>query len=163
MVQKPDMGAVKIVEELAQLRKPIILTRQYVSILMKKIQKERVYRANFYVQKEMLAKYEDRLKEADSYLWKILNNTSASNNSKLGAVRELRENYKALIDKIETAGIFETKNPGVDVNVNVNISKLPTVVLLGMLEKIRLEKKLRLQENAINTGAEKRNITIGAG
>lgn len=161
MVQKPDMGAVKIAEDLAQLQEPVILCRQYVGTLMKKIQKERVYRANSYLQKEFLAKFEDRLKEADRYLWSILNDNTSSGGEKLGAVRELRENAKILLDKLETAGIFKHKAGEIDFNFNFNLSKLPPVVLLGILEKIEQEK-LRLQENAINTGAEKRNIVVSA-
>jgi len=161
MVQKPDTGAVKIAEDLAQLKEPIILTRQYVGQLMKKIHKERVYRANSYLQKEYLAKLEDRLTETDRYLWQILNDKSSSGGSKLGATRELRENYKLILEKIETAGIFKNKAGEVDFNFNFNISKLPQVVLLAMLEKFEQEK-LRLQKNGIDKGAEKRNIIVSA-
>ncbi len=151
MIQKPGIGCIRISKELTELKNPLKLSKDYVNKLMRKIDNERKWRAKSYLQIEFIAKLQDRLTEVDRYLWAILNSSTATAGERLGAARELRENYKTLMDKLETAGIFTDAKAKIVFNYNdIDINNLDAVSVLGLLERM---DKFKNGANAITSSA----------
>jgi hypothetical protein len=110
MVVKPDISASEVTRTLAQRKKnPLMLDRFYVSKLMKKIFRERVYRANYWLLHEKLATFEDKMTESEKKLWEIANDPSARRQDRISALREIRNNNKELFEMFFNAGVFDRK------------------------------------------------------
>jgi len=110
IVIKPGISATEVTKTLAQRKKnPLKLDRFYVSKLMKKVFKERVYRANYWLLHEKLASFEDKMTESEKRLWAIVNDLSTRHQDKISALREIRNNNKELFEMFFNAGVFDRK------------------------------------------------------
>lgn len=107
MVRKPDTTILKVQEILAgDTKSPIQLNRNYVGKLMRKVRGRQAHRLNQYTVNQYLAGFEDEVGELKKRLWSIIQ-TSASEQAKIMAIKELRESSGILFDKMFYAGVFD--------------------------------------------------------
>ena len=79
--------------------------------------KERAERLDRYTINIVLARFQDEADELKKGLWLIINNPKSTDQSKISAIRELRNTSKDLLDKMFDAGIFRRKLGEGDINL----------------------------------------------
>lgn len=107
MVQQPHISILGIVKRLEQDGLP--LDRHFVSKLVKEIQTERIKRAQTWTLNLALASFQDAMGEIVRVGWEIANDQMAEGRDRAAALREIREAYNAVFEKLFDAGVFERK------------------------------------------------------
>jgi hypothetical protein len=87
----------------------IRLDRKYLGTLVNGIYAERTRRANTWTLNQALSGFEDAMGEIVKAGWEIVNNPMARNMDKALAMREIREAYDVMFEKLFDAGVFERK------------------------------------------------------
>ena len=85
------------------------LDKDYINKIINIVRKERTKRMDYYTLNVKLAEFEDKLKESDLELWKIVNDLSVRNKDRISALKEIRNNNKELFNKQFDAGLFSRK------------------------------------------------------
>jgi len=85
------------------------LDRHYIGSLLKAIHTERAKRADTWTLNMALASFQDAMAEIARVGWEIANDKFAPGRDRAAALREVREAYNAVFEKLFDAGVFERK------------------------------------------------------
>jgi hypothetical protein len=85
------------------------LDRKYLGQLLKSVYAERIKRADTWTLNTALAAFQDAMAEIARAGWEIINDPMARNMDKTLAMREIREAYNVIFEKLFDAGVFERK------------------------------------------------------
>jgi hypothetical protein len=120
----PNASSRDIAEILGKQKNPIILHWTYIVKLKNNIMRERAERYNYFLVNQRIASFEDKIREIDARLWNILSDPEARPGEKVMALREIRKNDEALIQKMADAGVFERKLGELNVLTPAGVLKL---------------------------------------
>ena len=107
LVMKPSASIREVKAILEDSRPPVKIDKDYINKLIKEIRIERAKRLDDYTVTVVLAKFQDEVEELKARLWMIINDGNATYQSKISAIRELRNSSKDLFDKMFDAGVFK--------------------------------------------------------
>ena len=85
------------------------LDRHYVGKLVGEIHTERARRADTWTLNLALASFQDAMGEIVRVGWEIANDQKQEGRDRAAALREIREAYNAVFEKLFDAGVFERK------------------------------------------------------
>jgi hypothetical protein len=85
------------------------LDRHYIGSLLKAIHTERAKRADTWTLNMALASFQDAMAEIARVGWEIANDKFAPGRDRAAALKEVREAYNAVFEKLFDAGVFERK------------------------------------------------------
>ncbi|HVB33727.1 MAG TPA: hypothetical protein VNJ52_05055 [Patescibacteria group bacterium] len=95
----------------------IRLDRKYLGQLLKSVYTERIKRADTWTLNTALAAFQDAMAEIARAGWEIINDPMARNMDKALAMREVREAYSVVFEKLFDAGVFERKRGSIDLMI----------------------------------------------
>jgi hypothetical protein len=107
MVQQPMITIVGMQKHLDA--DGLHLDRRYLASLVRAIQVERIKRAETWTLNLALASFQDAMAEIARVGWEIANDQMAPGRDRAAALREVREAYSAVFEKMFDAGVFERK------------------------------------------------------
>lgn len=107
LVQNPQTSIEGITKRLEQ--DGLKLDRHYVGKLVGEIHTERSKRADTWTLNMALASFQDAMGEIVRVGWTIANDEMAQGRDRAAALREIREAYNAVFEKLFDAGVFERK------------------------------------------------------
>jgi hypothetical protein len=87
----------------------LALDRHYIGSLLKAIHTGRAKRADTWTLNMALASFQDAMAEIAPVGWEIVNDKFAPGRDRAAALREVREAYNAVFEKLFDAGVFERK------------------------------------------------------
>jgi hypothetical protein len=93
------------------------LTRHYIAKHVKAIQTERIKRADTWNLNVALSSFQDAMAEIVRVGWDIANDEHAPGRDRAAALREIREAYNAVFEKLFDAGVFERKLGTLDATI----------------------------------------------
>lgn len=115
MVQQPMLSILGMQKYLEH--DGLRLDRRYLASLVKAIQTERIKRAQTWTLNLALASFEDAMQEIVRVGWEIANDKFAEGRDRAAALREIREAYNAMFEKLFDAGVFERKLGTLDATI----------------------------------------------
>jgi hypothetical protein len=115
IVQNPHISAEGVRKALEQDGLP--LDRHYVGSLLKAIHTERAKRADTWTLNMALSSFQDAMAEIARVGCTIANDEMAPGRDRAAALREVREAYNAVFEKLFDAGVFERKLGTIDATV----------------------------------------------
>ena len=115
MVQQPMLTILGMQKHLASDGLP--LDRHYIASLVKAIQTERIKRSQTWTLNMALASFEDAMQEIVRVGWEIANDKFAPGRDRAAALKEIREAYNAMFEKLFDAGVFERKLGTLDATI----------------------------------------------
>jgi hypothetical protein len=115
IVQNPHISAEGIRKTLELQGLP--LDRHYIGSLLKAIHTERAKRADTWTLNMALASFQDAMAEIARVGWEIANDDSTPGRDRAAALREVREAYNAVFEKLFDAGVFERKLGTLDATI----------------------------------------------
>jgi hypothetical protein len=115
LVQHPHISAEGIRKRLEQDGLP--LDRHYIGSLLKAIHTERAKRADTWTLNMALSSFQDAMAEIARVGWEIANDKSEAGRDRAAALREVREAYNAVFEKLFDAGVFERKLGTIDATI----------------------------------------------
>lgn len=137
----PRASAREVVELLSKSKThPIVLDKEYVGKLMKKIKGERKHRyrvASFDIR---VAEMEDRTQTVISQMWKILHDARNSDKARVMAAKTILDADKNLLDAQMDAGIYDRKlgKVGIDVkHEHEHTVRLPDEIRIPILRALK--------------------------
>lgn len=107
IVQNPHISAEGIRKALEV--QGMILDRHYIGDHLKAIHMERAKRADTWTLNMALSSFQDAMAEIARVGWEIANDKFAPGRDRAAALREVREAYNAMFEKLFDAGVFERK------------------------------------------------------
>lgn len=107
MVQQPMLSGEGIKRHLE--KQGLVLDRRYVNALINQIHKERAKRADTWTLNNALTALQDAMGEVVRVGWEIANDKFAEGRDRAAALREIREAYNLVFEKMFDAGVFERK------------------------------------------------------
>jgi|HubBroStandDraft_2_1064218.scaffolds.fasta_scaffold365956_2 hypothetical protein len=107
MVQEPMLSGEGIRRRLEQ--QGLVLDRNYINSLVNQIHRERAKRADTWTLKGALTALQDAMGEVVRVGWEIANDKFAEGRDRAVALREIREAYNLVFEKMFDAGVFERK------------------------------------------------------
>lgn len=96
---------------------------EWVYSLRKKIVKEKLHNGLSYTLTTYLQNFIDAMSEADRQLWAIATSKSIGPGNRIYALSQIRENRKAIFDKLFEAGIFEKQLGNLNLRTFMDIVK----------------------------------------
>jgi hypothetical protein len=87
----------------------LVLDRNYINAIVNKIHAERARRADTWTLNNALTSFQDAMEEIVRVGWEIANDKFAEGRDRAAALREIREAYNAMFEKLFDAGVFERK------------------------------------------------------
>lgn len=105
LTYNPKTTGMDIKRQLAE--KGLNYDKDYIYKLLHKIERERMLRLNKYVLNQKIAEFEDLARENVKRLITIVSDDNTPPSAKVMALKEIRESYSELFDKMFEAGIFE--------------------------------------------------------
>ncbi len=115
LVQNPQTSIEGITQRLEQ--QGLKLDRHYVGKLVGEIHVERAKRADTWTLNLALASFQDAMSEIARVGWEIANDQMAPGRDRAAALREVRESYNAMFEKLFDAGVFERKLGTLDATI----------------------------------------------
>jgi|SRR6185437_3638869 len=115
MVQKPMLSIEGMRKWLEADGLP--LTRNYIAAHVRKIQTERIKRADTWTLNHALASFQGAMAEIARVGWTIANDEHQPGRDRAAALREVREAYDAVFEKLFDAGVFERKLGTLDATI----------------------------------------------
>jgi len=115
MVQQPMLSILGMQKHLEH--DGLRLDRRYLASLVKAIQTERIKRAQTWTLNMALASFEDAMQEIVRVGWEIANDKFAEGRDRAAALREIREAYNAMFEKLFDAGVFKRKLGTLDATI----------------------------------------------
>jgi len=115
MVQQPMLSGEGIRQYLE--RQGLELDRNYINGLVNQIHRERAKRADIWTLNMALASFQDAMAEIARVGWEIANDKFAPGRDRAAALREVREAYNAVFEKLFDAGVFERKLGTLDATI----------------------------------------------
>jgi hypothetical protein len=107
LVQNPQTSIEGITQRLE--REGLKLDRHYVGKLVGEIHTERAKRADTWTLNLALASFQDAMTEIVRVGWDIANDKFAPGRDRAAALREIREAYDSMFERLFDAGVFEKK------------------------------------------------------
>lgn len=107
MVQHPMLAGESIRQNLA--KQGLVLDRNYINALVNKIHAERAKRADTWTLNAALTAFEDAMGEVVRVGWEIASDPMADGRDRAAGLREVREAYNLMFEKLFDAGVFERK------------------------------------------------------
>jgi hypothetical protein len=107
IVQQPQISPEGIRRHLDQ--QGLTLDRKYIAKHLKAIMVERAKRADTWTLNIALASFQDAMSEIARVGWEIANDKSEPGRDRAAALREVREAYNTVFEKLFDAGVFERK------------------------------------------------------
>jgi hypothetical protein len=105
IVQNPQISGEGIRVRLQQ--EGLTLDRHYIGKLLKEIYTERTKRADTWILNHALASFQDAMAEIARVGWEIANDKFVPGRDRAAALREVREAYNLMFEKLFDAGVFE--------------------------------------------------------
>ncbi len=93
------------------------LDRHYVGKLVNEIYAERTKRADTWILNHALASFQDAMGEIARVGWTIANDEMVPGRDRAAALREIREAYNLMFEKLFDAGVFERKLGTLDATI----------------------------------------------
>ena len=115
MVQQPQISGNGIQRQLEA--QGLHLDRNYINSLVNQIHAERSKRAATWTLNHALASFQDAMAEIVRVGWEIANDPHEEGRDRAAALREIREAYNAVFEKLFDAGVFERKIGTLDMTV----------------------------------------------
>lgn len=115
MVQQPMLSGEGIRRQLE--KQGLILDRNYINTLVNQIHRERAKRADTWTLNIALTALQDAMGEVVRVGWEIANDKLAEGRDRAAALREIREAYNLVFEKMFDAGIFERKLGTLDTTI----------------------------------------------
>ena len=115
IVQNPMISGEGIRQRLQQ--DGLTLDRHYIRKLLGEIQAERIKRADTWTLNMALSSFQDAMAEIARVGWEIANDKFAPGRDRAAALREVREAYNAVFEKLFDAGVFERKLGTIDATI----------------------------------------------
>jgi hypothetical protein len=106
-IMEPNVSALRATELLN--KRNLEISYDYVNMMMKEIDIERVKEADEFLLTSFLVTFMERTKMTDKVLWNILTDKNSTRKDKLGAARELRQNFHIVFQTMFDAGVFKRK------------------------------------------------------
>ncbi len=110
IIENNDITTLEIINTLSEKRK-LNLSESYVYTLRRKVDSERAMRVDRKILSTALSSMEDALGNIIKKAWIVINDPLSQRREKLQAMKEIRECYSTMFDKLFDAGVFE-KNRG---------------------------------------------------
>jgi len=107
MVQDPMLAGEHIRRRLE--REGLVLDRNYINGIVNDIHKERARRAETWTLNNAMTALQDAMGEVVRVGWEIANDKMAEGRDRAAALREIREAYNLVFEKMFDAGVFERK------------------------------------------------------
>jgi hypothetical protein len=107
LVQNPMLAGEHIRRKLSQ--DGLVLDRNYINAIVNQIHRERVKRAETWTLNSALTALQDAMGEVVRVGWEIANDKMAEGRDRAAALREIREAYNLMFEKMFDAGVFERK------------------------------------------------------
>jgi len=95
----------------------LVLDRNYINSLVNAIHAERAKRGDTWTLNFALASFQDAMGEIVRVGWEIANDKFAEGRDRAAALREIREAYNAVFEKLFDAGVFERKLGTLDATI----------------------------------------------
>jgi hypothetical protein len=115
IVQQPHISAEGIRRHLEL--QGLVLDRHYIGEHVRAIHAERAKRADTWTLNMALASFQDAMAEIARVGWEIANDKFAPGRDRAAALREVREAYNAMFEKLFDAGVFERKLGTLDATI----------------------------------------------
>jgi hypothetical protein len=115
MVQQPMITIEGMCRHLSADGLP--LDRHYIASLVRAIQTERIKRADTWTLNIALSSFQDAMAEIARVGWEIANDKLEPGRDRAAALREVREAYNAVFEKLFDAGVFERKLGTLDATI----------------------------------------------
>ena len=115
IVQQPMLSGEGIRRHLEQ--QGLVLDRRYINALVSQIHAERAKRADTWTLNMALASFQDAMAEIARVGWEIANDKFQPGRDRAAALREVREAYNAVFEKLFDAGVFERKLGTIDATI----------------------------------------------
>lgn len=115
IVQNPHISAEGIRKALDA--DGLTLDRHYIGKLLTAIHTERAKRADTWTLNLALASFQDAMAEIVRVGWDIANDKFAPGRDRAAALREIREAYDAMFERLFDAGVFEKKLGSLDLAI----------------------------------------------
>jgi hypothetical protein len=115
MVQQPMLSGEGIRRHLEQ--QGLVLDRKYINSLVSQIHSERAKRADTWTLNNALTALQDAMGEVVRVGWEIANDKFAEGRDRAAALREIREAYNLVFEKMFDAGVFERKLGTLDATI----------------------------------------------
>ena len=115
LVQNPMISGDGIQRRLKQ--DGLDLERHYICSLVNAIHAERAKRADTWTLNMALASFQDAMAEIARVGWEIANDQLQDGRDRAAALREIREAYNAIFEKLFDAGVFERKLGTLDATI----------------------------------------------
>jgi hypothetical protein len=98
-------------------RDGLTLDRNYINALLNQIHRERSKRADTWILNHALASFQDAMNEITRVGWTIANDETTPGRDRAAALREVREAYNLMFEKLFDAGVFERKLGTLDATI----------------------------------------------
>lgn len=105
LIMDGNMTNLELVKQLNQIGIPFAI--EYVSKLRRKVIQQKLSERKSWVLTQYLQHFADTMNEADRKLWQIATDKGSKDGDRIYALSQIRENRKAVFDKLFEAGIFE--------------------------------------------------------
>lgn len=115
LVQEPMISGEGIRRHLE--KQGLVLDRNYINGLVNQIHRERAKRAATWMLNAALTSFQDAMTEIARVGWEIANDKFAEGRDRAAALREIREAYNAMFEKLFDAGVFERKLGTLDATI----------------------------------------------
>jgi len=115
MVQNPMLAGEHIRRKLEQ--DGLVLDRNYINSIVNQIHRERAKRADTWTLNNALTALQDGMGEVVRVGWEIANDKFAEGRDRAAALREIREAYNLVFEKMFDAGVFERKLGTLDATI----------------------------------------------
>jgi hypothetical protein len=115
IVQQPHISAEGVRKALDA--QGLTLDRHYIGSLLKAIHTERAKRADTWTLNMALASFQDAMAEIARAGWEIANDKNEPGRDRAAALREVREAYNTMFEKLFDAGVFERKLGTIDATI----------------------------------------------
>jgi hypothetical protein len=107
LVQNPMISGEGIRRHLE--RDGLVLDRHYINKLVQEIHTQRIKRAETWTLNVALASFQDAMQEIARVGWEIANDKMSDGRDRAAGLREVREAYNDMFEKLFDAGVFERK------------------------------------------------------
>ncbi len=152
LVLKPKVSLLSIREALQNDHKnPLLLDKDYIAIIIRKIRGERKHRYDREEVNERLAEIQDHSQSVIEQMWGVLLNPTADDRARVGAAKVIIDSEHKFLEAQMDMGVFERKLGTVDVEHTHTLAPevmLPILRALSNYGIIRTDPKLGLPDPA---------------
>lgn len=146
----PRAGVIAIEKVLQNdVENPLIINRNYILKLKKKIAAERKHRFDQTIVDERLAEMQDRKDSIQMQMWRIVLNQAADERVRVAAAKVIWDSEKDFFGSQMDAGIFERKLGTVKYEHEVKIAEEQRILIVNAFKNYGIVKR---ENNEISVG-----------